>query len=115
MHSLPPKLQSSAIVTAKSVFTDVNETNGKEVRNQQERCAQKKRDIQTTKLATSKKKFTEATWLHQQKKYPRCWNTRKKAINEFHKLPSHTNQLKYVKEQILIRYLGCRWKEAYHP
>ena len=115
MHSLPPKLQSSALATAKSVFADVNETYGKEVRNQQERRAQKKCDIRITKLATSKKKFTESTWLHQQKKSPRCWNTRKKALDEFNKLPSHTKQLKYTKEQILIRYLGCGWKEAHHP
>ncbi len=36
-------------------------------------------------------------------------------MEEFAKLPNKTQKLKYVKEQILIRYLGLGWVEAYHP
>ena len=32
----------------------------------------------------------------------------------FNQLASKTAQLEAVKEQILIRYIGCGWKEAYH-
>ena len=38
-----------------------------------------------------------------------------KAVEEYSKLYMKKERLKYVKEQILIRYLGLGWEEAYHP
>ena len=36
------------------------------------------------------------------------------SLTEFAKLSSHTQKLKYAKEQILMQYLGCGWVEAHH-
>ena len=78
-------------------------------------------------MQLSQKKFKEANWLLQQYNSPRCWNTVEKALTEFTKLSSHTQKLrihinwspshtsvKYVKEQLLMWYLGCGWVEAHH-
>ena len=38
-----------------------------------------------------------------------------KALDEYGKLSTKKERLKYGKEQILISYLGLGWEEAYHP
>jgi hypothetical protein len=37
------------------------------------------------------------------------------AFDIFNKLQSKSAKLQFVKEQILIRYLGLGWTKAYHP
>ena len=39
----------------------------------------------------------------------------KEAFDVFHELKSKLAKLQFVKEQILIWYLGLGWKKAYHP
>ena len=114
-HQLCQKLQDSLIATAKDQFELQHAEHITKLRQQKERKANKKEAARIAKFVSSRKKFKEASWLHQQYKSPRCWSTRKQALEEFNKLPSHTQQLKYVKEQILMRYLGCGWERAYHP
>ena len=103
------------IATAKDQFELQHANHMKKIRLQKERKANKKEAARIAKFVSSRKKFKEASWLHQQYNSPRCWSTRKQALYEFNQLPSHTKQLKYMKEQILMRYLGCGWERAYHP
>ena len=56
-----------------------------------------------------------AIYFHQQYFSPSCWQTVDRALTEFEKLTTKKDRLKYVKDQILIRYLGLGWLEAHHP
>jgi hypothetical protein len=41
--------------------------------------------------------------------------TAPQAFREFDKLTTNAARYRYLKEQILIRYVGLGWEEAYHP
>ena len=41
--------------------------------------------------------------------------TTEEALNIFSELTTKKNKLEFVKQQILIRYLGLGWKETDHP
>ena len=114
-HTLCKKLQDSLLATAKDYFEETHADHIQKLNRQRERKAEKKEAARVANFKTARKKFKESSWLHQQYKSPRCWTTRKQALDEFQKLPSHTQQLKYVKEQINMRYLGCGWEKTYHP
>jgi len=114
-HKLPTNLQDSLLATAKETVEHTHRNHIKALTCQREYRAQKREDLQEKKATASQQKFKEASWLHQQYHSPRCWKTSKQACKEFKKLGSHTQQLKYTKEQILIRYLGLGWEKAYHP
>jgi len=75
----------------------------------------KKSDLAAAQLAKSLFSFKGASWLYQQYYSPRFWKTPKKAMDEFAKIEAHTNQKKFVKEQIHIVYLGLGFEEAWHP
>ena len=114
-HKLPTKLQDSLLATAKETTEQTHRHHVEALKCQREYRAQKLKDLQDMQAKASQQKFKEASWLHQQYHSPRCWKTSKQACKEFKKLGSHTQQLKYTKEQILIRYLGLGWEKAYHP
>ena len=59
--------------------------------------------------------FKDASWLHQKLTSLRFWKNPKKAFDEFEKISSENKQKKFVKEQILIVYLGLGFEEAYYP
>ena len=52
--------------------------------------------------------------LHQQYNSPRCWKTKEQALDQFEKLKTKKDQYKFVKEQILMRYVGLDWPDAHH-
>jgi hypothetical protein len=54
-------------------------------------------------------------YLWQQFDSPRCCKLSKEAFNIFNELNSKLAKLQFVKEQILIWYLGLGWTKAYHP
>ena len=64
-------------------------------------------NAQTTAIPTS--------YLHQQYTSPRCARTVQDALDAFEKLKTKKDRLSWVKEQILIRYLGLGWNAAHHP
>ena len=66
-------------------------------------------------MKNSESSLIEALYLYQQYNLPRCYMMVQKALDECGKLSTKKERLKYVKEQILIRYLGLGWEEAYHP
>ena len=65
------------------------------------------------KLEAIKKEFIDAIYFHQQYNSSGCWTTTKEALNLFIKLTAKKD--KFVKELILIRYLGLGWLEKHHP
>ena len=114
-HLLPQEMQDALIATAKETSADTHRSHVDALERQRQYREQKRKDLHMSLVKKSEKKFMEASWLHQQFHSPRCWNTAKKAMDEFGKLPSDAQKKKYTKEQILIRYIGLGWEEAYHP
>jgi hypothetical protein len=114
-HQLPEQLTDSLIVTgrrhAKATRRDFN----RRLRLQEERSEQKEKLAKEKKLKASMQNFMNASHLHQQYSSPRCSMTAAKAFQEFDKLKTNAAQYRYLKEQILIQYVGLGWEEAYHP
>ena len=75
----------------------------------------KKQAKQERKIKAAIKDFIAASYFFQQYHSPRCWRTAKEAMDNFEKLRTKKDKFKFVKEQILIRYLGLGWEETYHP
>ena len=55
------------------------------------------------------------SYLWQKYDSPRCCKSSMEAFDIFNELQSKSAKLQFVKEQILIRYLGLGWTKAYHP
>lgn len=85
------------------------------LRRQRAGRQERKKAIADKKFGAAQQNLIGASYLHQQYDSPRCWDTATKALDEYAKLTTKKDQMKYVKEQILIRYLGLGWEEAYHP
>mmetsp|Transcript_9817 Transcript_9817/g.20905 ORF Transcript_9817/g.20905 Transcript_9817/m.20905 type:complete len:211 (-) Transcript_9817:255-887(-) len=81
----------------------------KEARRKKEEIALQK------KLDNSQEEYIIAIYFFEQYHSQRAWTTAEEATNIYSRLPNEAQQLKAVKEQILIRYLGLGWNEAHHP
>jgi hypothetical protein len=114
-HCIHEKLQNSLLASGKR--------NSKRDRKQLQKSLDEQRAQRAKKIeAGLEKKFEDAerdlitiSYFHQQYSSPRCWKTRRQALDEFEKLGSKAEKLKCVREQILIRYLGLGWIGAHHP
>ena len=82
---------------------------------QEEKSEQKEKLAKEKKLTASKQDFLNASYLHQQYTSPRCSTTVAESMREFDNLKTNAARYRYLKEQILIRYVGLGWEEAYHP
>lgn len=71
--------------------------------------------MNVAKLQASKDEHLQNSFLWQQWNSPRCWRTADQAREEFGRLKAKKWKVKFVKEQILIRYLGLGWDDAHHP
>jgi hypothetical protein len=114
-HSLCEELQDSLVSICKKNSKRQRKDFNEAVERQRAARAEKAKLIEAQKEDASKASFIQASYLHQQKKSPRCWQTVEQAIVEYEKLKTKKDKLRCVKEQILIRYLGCGWGEAHHP
>ena len=85
------------------------------MRKQDEKSEQKEKFAKEKKLKCSMLDFMNASYLHQQYNSPRCSMTAGQDFREFNKLQTNTARYRYLKEQILIRYVGLGWEEAHHP
>ena len=82
----------------------------------QEEASCRKEEIATERqLEGTQDEYIVAVYLLKQFNSPCCWRTIKRAEYFYKRLKSKTARLRAVKEQILIRYLGCGWEEAHHP
>ncbi len=114
-HQLPEELTNSLIVTgrrhAKATRRDFN----RKLRMQEEKSEQKEQLAKEKKLKASQQDFMNASYLHQQYTSPHCSITVAEAMREFDQLKTNAARYRYLKEHILICYVGLGWEEAYHP
>ena len=113
-HRLPEELTDSLIVTVRHAKATQRDFNRK-LRMQEEKFEQKEKLAKEKKLKASKQDFMNASYLHRQYTSPCCSRTVAKAMREFDQLKTNAARYRYLKEQILIRYVGLGWEEAYHP
>ena len=76
------------------------------LKRQREVKRKKKKVAQEKKLEAAQKDFITASYFWQQYDSPRCWKTAEEAMDNFENLKTKKDKFKYVKEQILIGYLG---------
>ncbi len=81
----------------------------KEARRKKEEIALQK------KLDNTQEEYIIAIYFFEQYHSQWAWMTVKEATEIYSRLPNEAQQLKAVKEQILICYLGLGWNEAHHP
>ena len=114
-HQLPIGLKDSLLACCKRVYYKVQKAFAKAIEHQCNVHSEKKKLITNKKLENAERALIDASYLFQQFFSPCCWKTIQQALEEFEKLPIKKDCLQCVKEQILIRYLGLGWEEAYHP
>jgi len=114
-HQLAEELTDSLIVTGRRHGKATRQDFNRRLRLQEEKSEQKEKLAKEKKLKASMEDFMNASYLHQQYNSPRCSMTAAQAFREFEKLTSNAARYRYLKEQILIRYVGLGWEEAYHP
>ncbi len=114
-HELAEKLQRSLLVFAqrekdncRKQFDALLEEQKRSAREREEVALRNKLDREQTQHITN-------TYLLEEYDKPRCWRTIAEAEEQYKALGNKTAQMKEVKNQILIRYLGCGWVDAYHP
>ena len=114
-HLLSEPMQNSLIAAAKKHRRRDRETFSTLCRQQRAAAAEKAKVAYDKKIAKAGDAFIGATYLYQQYHSSRCWKTVKQAWDELKKLRTKKDKLKFVKDQILMRYLGLGWVEAHHP
>ena len=114
-HQIDSLLQNSLLITRK-LKAHVDRNNFTLATNRQAlMAASKMKAKRNKKLKTAEAALIDASYLFQQYSSARCVTTSKEAFDVFEKLTTNVARYKFVKEQILIRYLGLGWTEAYHP
>jgi hypothetical protein len=117
-HDLPVELQDSLVVTSKRHAHESRQKFNESLRRQRERRYEKKAAARDKKLQGEMAQVMANSYLWQKYDSSRCCKTAKdkEAFDVFNDLNSKKSaKLQFVKEQILIRYLGLGWTKAYHP
>jgi hypothetical protein len=114
-HELALELQDSLVVTSKRNAPASRHKFRESLRMQHERRYEKKKAVRDKKLEGEMTKVMANSYLWQKYDSPRCCKSSMEAFDIFNKLQSKSAKLQFVKEQILIRYLGLGWTKAYHP
>ncbi len=114
-HELPVELQDSLVVTSKWHAPESCQKFHESLCLQREQQFEKKKAAWNKKLEGEMTQVIANSYLWQQFDSPRCCKSSKEALNIFNDLSSKSAKLKFVKEQILIWYLGLGWTKAYHP
>ena len=114
-HKLREKLQNSLLAVSKK-RAGFARSSFKESLVRQRACrARKKAALLEKKMVNVQTTAIPTSYLHQQYASPRCARTVQDALDAFEKLTTTKDRLTWVKEQILIRYLGLGWNAAHHP
>jgi hypothetical protein len=114
-HELALELQDSLVVTSKRNAPASRHKFRESLRMQHERRYEKKKAARDKKLEGEMTKVMANSYLWQKYDSPRCCKSSMEAFDIFNELQSKSTKLQFVKEQILIRYLGLGWTKAYHP
>ncbi len=114
-HTLDEELINSLILTcrwhAKEDMRDFNRV----LKRQEEVSVLKIQFSKGKKMDVTKSQWIGAPYAHQKYNSLRCAMTAMQAFKEFNSLKSASAQNQWVKDQILIRYVGLGWEEAHHP
>ena len=113
-HMLPPELQRTAIIAAKENAGENRQKFDVALKDQFEKRRRKEEIALEKKYENASEDYIVAIYLFEQYDSPRCWLTAEVSERVYSDLNSETRRLAAVKEQILIRYLGLGWEEAYH-
>ena len=112
---LSVELTDSLIVAAKSNAKGSRRDFNKISRVQAMVTEEKKLVLHGKKLDTTKDELIDTSYLHQQYHSPRFWLTEEQPFETFDKLKFKKDRMRFIKEQILICYLGFGWEVAHHP
>ncbi len=113
---VPEELTDSLIVTGRRRHAHATRIDfNKRLRKQEEKSEEKEKLAKEKKQKAAMEDFMNASYLHQQYNSPHCSMTAGKVFREFDKLKTNAARYRYLKEQILIQYVGLGWEEAYHP
>ncbi len=107
-HELPLELQDALVVTSKRNAPESCQRFHELLRMQRERRFEKKKTARDKKLEGEMSQVMGNSYLWQKYDSPQVFDI-------FNELGSKSAKLQFVKEQILIRYLGLGWTKAYHP
>jgi len=114
-HMLHPKLQDSLLQTSRKNAKKHGARFDAALKRQEDLKREKMELLLAKKLEDKGSNFLENLYLWDQWHHEKCWHTKEEANDQFKALTSKTAKLKAVKDQLLIRYLGLGWVEAYHP
>jgi len=114
-HELPIELQDSLVVTSKRNSRESRWKFRESLQMQRERRFEKKKEARNKKVEGEMTQVMANSYLWQKYDSPRCCKTAKDALDFFNELSSKSAKLQFVKEQILIWYLGLGWEKEYHP
>ena len=113
-HNIHGNNQISLIAYCTKKAKETHRVKSEEVKHQTAKRLAKKTDQKEQQLLKLLKAFKSAAWLHQQHRSPRFWKSPKKAMDEFAKITAECTKKTFVKEQMLIIYLGLGFEEAWH-
>jgi hypothetical protein len=114
-HMLHPKIQDSLLQTARKTAKKHGQRFNAALKRQEDLKREKMELLFEKKLDDKGSNFIENLYLWDQWHHEKCWQTEEEANEQYLALTSKTSKLKAVKDQLLIRYLGLGWVEAYHP
>jgi hypothetical protein len=114
-HELPIEPQDSLVVTSKRNAPESRQILRELFWMQREHCFEKKQAARDKKVEGEMAQVMANSYLWQKYDSPQCCKSATEAFDLFNKLISKSAKLQFVKEQILIWYLGLGWAKAYHP
>ncbi len=114
-HEPPIELQDSLLVTSRRKSPESRHEFRESLQMQRERRFKKKQAARNKKVEGEMAQGTANSYLWQKYDSPWCCKLAKDAFDLFDELGSKSAKLQFVKEQILIWYLGLGWDKAYHP
>ena len=113
-HQLHSKLQNSMLITARITAKKIGQRFNAALKRQEDVKREKMELLLQKKLDDKGSNFLENLYLWDQWHHEKCWHTEAEANEQYNALTSKSAKLKAVKNQLLIRYLGLGWDEAYH-
>ena len=113
-HKLPFELKQSLIQTARENVAECKKNYDEALVIQREAKREKEEIALQHKLNKAEDQLIEATYYYEQYHSPRCWRTKAVATREFKALPNKTQKMRYIREQIQMRYVGLGWDKAGH-
>jgi hypothetical protein len=103
------------VVTSKRKAPESQQKFRESLQMQYECRFEKKQTARNKKVEGEMAQVMANSYLWQKYDSPRCCKLAKDSFDLFDLLGSKLAKLQFVKEQILIRYLGLGWEKAYHP